>query len=73
MMLSVGLISSRSGRSHSQREIWEREHEMIGGSLRTMEAFRDQRFPEIRQGEQRNPTIPSSIGRQHSGAYGRRG
>ena len=30
---------------------------MIGGSLRTMEALRDQRFPEIRQGEQRNPTI----------------
>ena len=46
---------------------------MIGGSLRTMEAFRDQRFPEIRQGEQRNPTIPSSIGRKHTGAYGRRG
>ena len=38
---------------------------MIGGSLRTMEALRDQRFPEIRQGEQRNPTIPrfDSFGR----------
>jgi hypothetical protein len=54
-------------------EIWEKEQEMIGGSLRTMEAFRDQRFPEIRQGEQRNPTVPSSFGRQRSGSYGRRG
>jgi len=57
-----------------QREIWEKEQEMIGGSLRTMEALRDQRFPEIRQGEQRNPSVPSSIGRQLSAAaYGRRG
>ncbi len=46
---------------------------MIGGSLRTMEAFRDQRFPEITQGEQRNPTVPSSIGRQRSGGHGRQG
>jgi hypothetical protein len=30
---------------------------MIGGSLRTLEALRDQRFPEIRQAEKRNPTI----------------
>lgn len=30
---------------------------MIGGSLRTLEALRDQRFPEIGQGEQRNPAI----------------
>jgi hypothetical protein len=40
---------------------------MIGGSLRTMEAFRDQRFPEIRQGEQRNPTVPTTITRQRHG------
>ena len=44
---------------------------MIGGSLRTMEAFRDQRFPTIRHGEKRNPTIPSSVGRQQSGTFGR--
>lgn len=31
---------------------------MIGGSLFTMEALRDRRFPEIRHGEQGNPTIP---------------
>jgi hypothetical protein len=45
---------------------------MIGGSLKTIQAFRDQRFPEIRQGEQRNPTVPSSIGPHHFGA-GRHG
>lgn len=33
---------------------------MIGGSLMTMEAIRDQRFPVIRHGEQRNPQFPSS-------------
>ena len=39
---------------------------MIGGSLRTMEAFRDRRFPEVRQGEKRNPTVPA-IGPQCHG------
>lgn len=37
---------------------------MIGGSLKTMEAFRDQRFPKVRHSEQRNPTVPTAIGRQ---------
>jgi hypothetical protein len=74
ILLSVG-FGLQPGRQIAvpEPEIWEKEQEMIGGSLRTMEAFRDQRFPEIRQGEQRNPTVPSSIGRQRSGGYGRRG
>jgi hypothetical protein len=54
-------------------KIWKKEQEMIGGSLRTMEALRDQRFPEIRQGEQRNPTVPSTIGRQRFVGHGRQG
>jgi hypothetical protein len=41
----------------------EKEQEMIGGSLRTMEAIRDQRFPEIRLGEQRNPTTSKHFDR----------
>jgi hypothetical protein len=39
---------------------------MIGGSLFTMEALRDQRFPEVRHGEQGNPTIPQ-VGRRPIG------
>ena len=39
---------------------------MIGGSLMTIEAIRDQRFPVIKHGEQRNPQFPSSNGRDYS-------
>ena len=35
---------------------------MIGGSLMTIEAIRDQRFPEIRLGEERNPPIRGTRG-----------
>jgi hypothetical protein len=35
---------------------------MIGGSLMTIEAIRDQRFPMIKHGEQRNPPVPSVSG-----------
>ena len=46
---------------------------MIGGSLMTMEAIRDQRFPVIKHGEERNPPFPSSIARDYSfGGHGYR-
>ena len=38
---------------------------MIGGSLMTMEAIREQRFPTITHGEQRNPQFPSSMGHEY--------
>ena len=42
----------------------KKEREMIGGSLRAIEAIRDQRFPGIRLGERRNPPVPFEFGRQ---------
>ena len=46
---------------------------MIGGSLMTMEAIRNQRFPVIKHGEQRTPPLPSSIARNYSaGGHGHR-
>ena len=56
ILLSVS--SNRTGGGKRQNiRISEKEHEMIGGSLMTIEAIRDQRFPEIRLGEERNPPI----------------
>ena len=46
---------------------------MIGGSLMTMEAIRDQRFPVIKHGEQRNPPFPPSIGYSATGQRYRSG
>jgi len=46
---------------------------MIDGSLRTMEVIRDQRFPQIRHGEQKNPTSPRYFDPRHSSRTGLRG